>query len=110
MTAFSGDIDVPPTATELAAGSGTPGSGQQVYDDAGVQGYSGPCPPPDLVPNGIHYYVFTLYALDEELDLTPSPDFPPGADGLYRAMIGHAIDHASIPGRFKCPDNASTCS
>jgi Raf kinase inhibitor-like YbhB/YbcL family protein len=105
-----GIYNIPATTTELAAGSGTPGSGQQVYNDAGVQGYSGPCPPPDLVPNGIHSYVFTVYALDKELDLTPSPDFPPGADGLYRAMIGHVIDHASITGRFKCPDSANTCS
>ena len=104
-----GMYNIPSTTTELAAGAGSPGSGQQVFNDAGVQGYSGPCPPPGLVPNGIHRYVFTVYALDSELDLTPSPDFPPGADALYRAMIGHLIESASITGLFSCPD-ANSCS
>jgi Raf kinase inhibitor-like YbhB/YbcL family protein len=104
-----GMYNIPPTTTELPAGAGAPGSGQQVFNDAGIQGYSGPCPPPGLVANGIHRYVFTVYALDKELDLTPSPDFPPGADALYRAMIGHVIESASITGLFSCTD-ASSCS
>jgi Raf kinase inhibitor-like YbhB/YbcL family protein len=104
-----GMYNIPPTTTALPAGAGAPGSGQQVFNDAGVQGYSGPCPPPGLVPNGIHRYVFTVYALDKELDLTPSPDFPPSADALYRAMIGHVIESASIIGLFSCTD-ANSCS
>jgi len=59
--------------------------------------------------NGIHQYVFTVYALDQKLDLIPSPDFPPSADALYRAMINHVIDQASITGFFSCTD-ASSCS
>jgi phosphatidylethanolamine-binding protein (PEBP) family uncharacterized protein len=62
-----------------------------------------------LVPNGIHRYVFTVYALDKTLDIVPSPDFPPFADGLYRAMIGHVLDKASITGLFSCSD-ATSCS
>jgi len=106
-----GVYNIPRDTTELAAGAGAPGSTtlQQVYNDAGIQGYSGPCPPPDIVPNGIHRYVFTVYALDKMLDITPSPDFPPGADALYRAMIGHVIDKTSITGFFSCTD-ASSCS
>lgn len=106
-----GVYNIPPDTTELAAGAGTPGSPAllQVYNDAGIQGYSGPCPPPDIVPNGIHRYIFTVYALDKTLDLTPSPDFPPEAAALYRAMIGHVIDQASITGLFSCTD-VSSCS
>lgn len=103
--------NIPPTTTQLAVNAGAPGNGLQVFNDALIQGYSGPCPPPDLVPNGIHHYVFTVYALDKELDLTVSPDFPPAADGLYRGMIGHVIEQASITGLFGCTDqNANACN
>jgi len=104
-----GIYNIPPDTTQLALGAGAPGNGLQVFNDAGIQGYSGPCPPPGLVPNGIHRYVFTVYALDKELDLTQSPDFPPFADALYRAMIGHVIESTSITGLFSCTD-ANSCS
>jgi len=105
-----GVYNIPADTTELAFGAGAPSSTSlsQVFNDAGIQGYSGPCPPPDLVPNGIHQYVFTVYAVDTQLNLTQSPDFPPGADALYRAMIGHVIEQASITGLFSC-GNASSC-
>jgi Raf kinase inhibitor-like YbhB/YbcL family protein len=106
-----GIYNLPPNTTQLATDAGAPGNGQQVYNDAGVQGYSGPCPPPDLVPDGIHYYMFTVYALDTELNLTPSPDFPPGADALYRGMVGHVIESTSITGLFRCTDqNEGSCN
>jgi len=105
-----GVYNIPADTTQLAMNAGSPTSTTevQVYNDAGIQGYTGPCPPPGLVPNGTHYYVFTVYALDKTLDLTPSPDFPPEAAALYRAMIGHVIDQASITGLFSCTD-ASSC-
>jgi phosphatidylethanolamine-binding protein (PEBP) family uncharacterized protein len=68
-----------------------------------------PYHPPGLVPGGIHRYVFTVYALDKELDLPPSVDFPPTGAALYRAMIGHVIDRASITGLFRCTE-ATACS
>jgi Raf kinase inhibitor-like YbhB/YbcL family protein len=106
-----GVFNIPPSITELPAGAGAAGSGpgQQILNDAFNFGYSGPCPPPGLVPNGIHRYVFTVYALDTELHLPPSADFPPTGAALYRAMIGHVIDHASITGLFRCTD-ANSCS
>ncbi len=73
----------------LSAGAGAAGNGPglQVYNDAFNLGYTGPCPPPGSESNtdGIHHYVFTVYALDTKLDLIPAPAFPPYADGLYRA-------------------------
>jgi Raf kinase inhibitor-like YbhB/YbcL family protein len=108
-----GAYNIPADVTELPEGAGSPSNTQplQVFNDAGIQGYSGPCPPPGSATNtnGIHRYVFTVYALDRQLDLIPSPDFPPSADALYRAMIGHVIDSASIAGFFNC-NNGSPCS
>jgi Raf kinase inhibitor-like YbhB/YbcL family protein len=107
-----GIYNIPPTTTELPENAGISGStsGQQVLNDAGNFGYSGPCPPPDIVPNGNHVYVVTVYALDRELHLPfPSPDFPPTGSALFRAMIGHVVDSTSIRGIFRCTD-ASACS
>jgi Raf kinase inhibitor-like YbhB/YbcL family protein len=91
-----GTFNITPSVTELSAGAGAAGSGpgQQILNDTFNFGYSGPCPPPGLVPGGIHRYVFTVYALDKELDLPPSVDFPPTGAALYRAMLGHVIDPA----------------
>jgi phosphatidylethanolamine-binding protein (PEBP) family uncharacterized protein len=100
--------------TELPAGAGTNISGvpqikfPQISNDTFNSGYAGPCPPPDIVPNGIHKYLFTVYALDTTFNL---PQFPPGfpapAETLFRAMIGHVIETATITGLFSC-DNAPT--
>jgi Raf kinase inhibitor-like YbhB/YbcL family protein len=46
----------------------------------GDTGYGGPCPPPG---DGAHRYVFTLYALDEPVDL---------ASGATRSELLGAID------------------
>jgi Raf kinase inhibitor-like YbhB/YbcL family protein len=100
------------TRTELPENAGVSSSafGEQVLNDAGQFGYSGPCPPPDIVPQGNHTYVVTVYALDTQLDLPfPSPDFPPTGSELFRAMIGHVVDTASIRGIFRCTDESS-CS
>lgn len=102
-----GIYNIPPDVTELPANAGIlTASFPEITDDAGNVGYAGPCPPPDIVPNGIHKYLFTVYALDTKLDL---PAFPPGypapAETLFRAMIGHVIETATITGLFSC-DNA----
>ncbi|MGB2644786.1 MAG: YbhB/YbcL family Raf kinase inhibitor-like protein [Candidatus Acidiferrum sp.] len=102
-----GVYNIPPDVNELPANAGVATSNfSQITDDAGNVGYAGPCPPPGIVPNGIHHYLFTVYALDTKLDL---PAFPPGspapAETLFRAMIGHVIETATITGLFGC-DNA----
>jgi Raf kinase inhibitor-like YbhB/YbcL family protein len=99
-----GVYNIPADVTELPANAGVATSSlAQITDDAGNVGYVGPCPPPDIVPNGIHRYLFTVYALDTKLDL---PAFPPGfpapAETLFRAMIGHLIETATITGLFSC--------
>jgi Raf kinase inhibitor-like YbhB/YbcL family protein len=66
--------------------------GTQGTNDYGVQQYRGPCPPSGTP----HRYVFTLYALDTELDL--------GAGGekaaLEMAMQGHILDTAELSGIY----------
>lgn len=102
-----GVYNIPPDVTELPENAGVATSSlTQISNDIFTVGYIGPCPPPDIVPNGIHKYLFTVYALDTKLDL---PAFPPGvpapSETLFRAMIGHVIETATITGLFGC-DNA----
>lgn len=102
-----GVYNLPPDVTELPENAGVATSSlTQISNDIFTVGYIGPCPPADIVPNGIHKYLFTVYALDTKLDL---PAFPPGvpapSETLFRAMIGHVIETATITGLFGC-DNA----
>lgn len=98
-----GIYNIPPDVTELPENAGAASSYPQISNDIFTVGYIGPCPPPDIVPNGIHHYLFTVYALDTTLDL---PAFPPGvpapSETLFRAMIGHVIGTATITGLFGC--------
>ena len=58
-------FDISPGAHGLNAGAGTPHNGnapgdtEQLRNDFGNAGYSGPCPPPGKP----HHYVITVYAL-----------------------------------------------
>lgn len=56
-------------------------------------GYDGPCPPPNIV----HHYVFTLYALDAELDLRAGATY----QELDRAMNGHVLAQVAIEATYK---------
>jgi hypothetical protein len=107
-----GMYNVSPTTTELPENAGITGStyGLQVINTYGSAGsnadmnYGGPCPPSDYPPN-VHEYVFTVYALDRDLQLPSSTDFPPTALTLYRALViagqeGHVLANASITGLY----------
>lgn len=98
-----GMYNIPRKTTELPENAGAAGSpyGQQVFNDffLGAE-YDGPCPPNNVTPL-VHDYVFTVYALDTELHLASfPPNFPAGAETLYRAMFDHVIKKASIHGFF----------
>ena len=74
--------------------------GRQVDNDFGDPHYDGPCPPMNVAPFA-HHYVFTVYALDTELSLPSSANFPANAETLYHALIragrdGHILASASI--------------
>lgn len=60
-------------------------------NDFGNRGYGGPCP-----PSGTHRYVFTLYGLDENLDL------PEGISKqeVEEAMTDHILAHTELIGLY----------
>jgi len=92
---------VPPTATGLPTGvpqDGTlvkPVTALQGMNDFRRTGWNGPCPP----PGPAHRYVFTLYALDAELKLSP------GATSAVvgMAMKDHVLEQAQLIGRYGRP-------
>ncbi|MBV8550103.1 MAG: YbhB/YbcL family Raf kinase inhibitor-like protein [Acidobacteriaceae bacterium] len=102
-----GIYNISPAATGLPANAGIAGStyGEQISNDFGDLSYDGPCPPKTLMPF-VHQYVFTVYALDIELQLfSASADFPAGAETLYHALIeagrhGHVLETAQITGLY----------
>lgn len=55
-------------------------------------GYGGPCP-----PNGVHHYLFKLYAVDTLLNLPPSVKKP----ALLDAMKGHILGEAVLTGKYE---------
>lgn len=94
-------------STGLPANAGAPGStfGAQIVNDFFIGAeYDGPCPPANVAPF-VHHYVFTVYALDIELDLPSSANFPATAETLYQALIeagrhDHILASASLTGLY----------
>lgn len=95
-----GIINIPATATGLAAGAGTedgkalPAGSLQLVTDFGKPGWGGPCPPQGDKP---HHYNFTLYALKvEKLDLPADARM-----ALAGFMVNsNALANATLVGRF----------
>jgi Raf kinase inhibitor-like YbhB/YbcL family protein len=101
-----GMYNIPAGTNSLPADAGAAGSpyGAQVYNDFGDQQYDGPCPPVGVEPDS-HQYVLTVYALDKELHLPQSANFPPFAETLWYALVraaveGHVLASASINGFY----------
>lgn len=92
---------LPPAATGLPGGvprDGTltkPVMALQGINDFRRTGWNGPCPP----PGPAHRYVFTLYALDAEIKLSP------GATSavLVMAMKEHILEQAPLTGHYGRP-------
>ncbi len=93
-----GIYNIAPNVTSLPVNAGANGTtfGSQITNDFGDVQYDGPCPPPGLV----HKYVFTVYALDTKLDLPGTSTFPNNAETLFRALLGHVIEKASIEANY----------
>jgi Raf kinase inhibitor-like YbhB/YbcL family protein len=66
---------------------------RQAVNDAGTDGYFGPCPP----PGGAHHYHFDLFALPvAKLDVPPRPS----CDAVRTAAKAKALATASLIGLF----------
>lgn len=73
-------------------GDNLSGGGMQGVNDAGKQGYMGPCP-----PSGNHRYYVRLYALDAELPLAPGANHTE----LAAAMRSHELGRAELMGTYR---------
>jgi Raf kinase inhibitor-like YbhB/YbcL family protein len=76
-----------PTQAQLANGS------LQGKNDFGRIGYGGPCPPPGRP----HRYQFTLYALDQPLDLKAGAS----KKQVIGAMQGHILAQGQLTGTYQ---------
>lgn len=83
-------FNIPPETRVIEAG--TEPTGRAGKNSWGRAGYGGPCP-----PSGVHRYVFTLYALDEELALPEGG----GKKELERAMEGRILAQAALVGLYE---------
>ncbi len=70
-----------------------PSGALQGRNDFGSIGYGGPCPP----PGGPHRYYFTLYALDQPLDLKAGASRRQVLD----AMQGHILAQGQLMGTYE---------
>ena len=84
-------LNIDPPVADVAEDS-VPGGGIVGLTETGRAGYTGPCP-----PSGTHRYVFTLYALDEALDLDPPTD---GKTEIEAAVEGHVLAQAELIGTY----------
>jgi Raf kinase inhibitor-like YbhB/YbcL family protein len=86
------DIAGSPDGTLPEAIPPSAASPEQGRNDFGDRGYGGPCP-----PSGTHHYVFTLSALDRNLDLGGSKRL----DAVEAAMRGHVLASTTLTGTYR---------
>jgi Raf kinase inhibitor-like YbhB/YbcL family protein len=83
---------IPPSVNGVAEGS-EPDGGEELANSAGKHAWTGPCPPKG---DGVHEYVFAVYALDAPLgvkeDATP--------DEVRTALAEHALARGVLTARF----------
>lgn len=80
--------NIPATITALAENES---AGLEGMTHFGKPGYGGPCP-----PNGLHTYIFKIYALDTLLDLDAGAD----KKAVEVMMEGHILDQAELLGTY----------
>ncbi len=90
-------FNIPSDSRELPeavpAQSQLPSGALQGKNDFGKIGYGGPCPP----PGHPHRYQFTLYALDQLLDLKAGAS----KKQVLEAMQGHILAQGQLTGTFQ---------
>lgn len=86
--------NIPPNTTELREDEEP--DGRTGVSSSGTMAYHGPCP-----IDGVHHYVFKLFALDEELELENGAT----RSELLDAMEGHILDKSTLTGLYKRKDH-----
>lgn len=79
-----------PDNTTISEGS-IPSGSQEGMNSFGNKGYGGPCP-----HQGLHHYVFTLFALNIRLELNN-----PSIKELQSAIKGNIIEEARLIGLYQ---------
>jgi Raf kinase inhibitor-like YbhB/YbcL family protein len=87
---------ISPTRTGLAEGEVPPGAIEAVNDFGNV-GWNGPCPPPDDEP---HNYLFTVHALNQQLEVADDA----GSAELVSLLNQTAILQSSVSGTYARTD------
>ncbi len=88
--------DIPASVNQLPEGMPIEpqvSNGIQGQNDFGRTGYGGPCPP----PGGPHRYRFSLYALDQKLNLEQGAS----KAQLLASMEEHILDRYELTGLFQ---------
>lgn len=83
--------NIDPSLKEIPEKSVPVGSVQGITD-FGKSGWGGPCP-----PTGTHRYFFKLFALDQELDLSPNSR----KAEFLKAIDGHVLSKSELIGLYK---------
>lgn len=83
--------NIPVTSLEIKEGE-LPVSVVQGCNDFGNNKWDGPAP-----PSGVHRYIFTVYALNSELNLQPGAN----RSQLELAIKEYILDQAQLVGLFK---------
>jgi len=90
-------FNIPPGSRELSEAvpsqAQLPNRALQGRNDFGTIGYGGPCPPPGRP----HRYQFTLYALDQALDLKVGAS----KKQVLNAMQGHVLAQGQLTGTYQ---------
>ena len=103
------DPDHPPTHTYIhwviaylpastdrlgeAQSTSMPTGTREGVNSTGHAGYTPPCP-----PAGRHRYIFTLYALDTDTDLTGAN---PDREHVLQAIAGHVLARTELVGTYR---------
>lgn len=88
-------FNIPPTVDHITENQGSTRADvpfMQGLTDFNAKNWGGPCP-----PNGTHHYQFTLYALNNMLDLAPGAT----KEQLLKAMHGHILEQTTLIGTYQ---------
>jgi hypothetical protein len=80
---------ISPKQTQFSVGE--KGKFSQGTNDAGKQGYIGPCP-----PSGTHRYMFKIYALDTKIDISAKSK----KKDLQNVINGHILQSTTLIGKY----------